>query len=151
MSAGLEFKYLWHDVDVFEVAILASNGEFAGAAKTYIQVGGLSGAAQTLDGFPRNLSDARELSFGSFGREFAGGGVHLRFFCGDGAGHAVAEIRIESEDARATGSRWRRPEQTAHLFAEFEAHAMDEFVAELRQMEETMSGCAALRLRAPGL
>ena len=39
MSFGLQLKYLWHDVDVFEIEVAASNGEFSGAAKTYISIG----------------------------------------------------------------------------------------------------------------
>jgi hypothetical protein len=145
MSIGLQLKYLWHDVDVFELEVAASNGEFSGAAKTYISIGGLDEAAEDLKGFPRDLSDIRELKFGEFGRKSAGGGAHVRFFCKDSAGHAVAEIRIESEDESNTGSRWNLPEQTAHFFGEIEASAVDDFVAELRLLEETKSGAASLR------
>src|ERR1035441_7228277 len=81
MSIGLQLNYLWHDEDVSEIAVVASNGQFSGAAKTYLSIGGLAEAAEALRGFPRDLSDIRELKFGAFGRESAGGGAHLRFFC----------------------------------------------------------------------
>ena len=147
MNASLELKYLWHDIDVIELAVFASNGAFSGAAKPYVGVGGLAEAATSLEGFPQSLSDARELEFGAFGREFAGGCIHLRFFCKDGAGHAVVEVRIESEDERNIGSNPERLPQTVHFYAEVEAAAVDEFVSGLRQLEENLSGVAPLRFQ----
>jgi len=145
VSIGLQLKYLWHDVDVFEVKVMASNGEFSGAAKTYVSIGAFAEAAEVLKGFPRDLSDVRELKFGEFGRESAGGCAHLRFFCKDSAGHAVVEFRIESEDESNTGSQWNLPEQSVHFFAEIEASAVDDFVADFRQLEENKRGSASLR------
>jgi hypothetical protein len=145
MSLGLQLKYLWHDIDVYEFDVSASNGRFSGAAKTYVSIGGLAEAAGVLKGFPRELSDVRELQFGAFGRESAGGGAHLRFFCKDSAGHAVVELRIESDDESNTGSHWNLPEQTAHFFGEVEACAVDNFVVELRLLEENKTGVASLR------
>ena len=138
-------KYLWHDIDVFEVEVSASNGNFSGAAKTYVGINYLAEAAEMLEGFPNNVSDIRELQFGASGREFAGGSAHLRFFCKNPAGHAVVELRIESEDESNSGSDWNLPEQTALFYGEIEASAVDEFVAELRQLEKSKSGIASLR------
>lgn len=145
MRLGLQLKYLWHDVDVLELEVVASNGKFSGASNAYVSIGGLGEAAIALKGFPRDLSDIRELKFGEFGRESAGGCAQIRFFCKNSAGHAVAEIQIETEDESNTGSRWNLPEQTAHFFGEIEASAVDDFVAELRLLEETKSGAASLR------
>lgn len=145
MKTGLRLKYLWHDIDVYEFEVVASNGQFSGVAKTYVPVGGLAEAATSLEGFPRNVSDAREIQFGAFGREFAGGALSLRFFCKDSSGHAVVEFRFESEDESNTGSKWNLPEQTAHFFAGVEATAVDEFVGELRQLEANPRETAQLR------
>src|SRR5437879_5351738 len=49
-----------------------------------------------LLGFPTQPSDAREISFGAFGREWAGGGVSMKFYCADRSGHAFVESKIES-------------------------------------------------------
>jgi hypothetical protein len=151
MKTGFQLKYLWHDIDVYEFEATASNGQFSGAAKAYVPIGGLAEAAASLEGFPRHVSDAREIQLGAFGREFAGGGVSLRFFCKDSSGHAVVEFRFESEDESNTGSRWNLPEQTAHFFAGIEATAVDEFVGELRRLEENKSGIALLRFHLPEL
>jgi hypothetical protein len=151
VSSGLKLKYLWHDLDVLEVEVSASNGSFSGASRTYVGINYLAEAAETLEGFPQNGSDVRELQFGASGREFAGGSAHMRFFCKKPACHAVLELRIESEDESNTGSDWNLPEQTAHLFGEIEASAVDEFVVELRRLEENKSGVALLRFREPNL
>lgn len=145
MSLGLQLKYLWHDIDVYEFDVSASNGRFSGAAKTYVSIGGLAEAAGALKGFPRELSDVRELQFGAFGRESAGGAVHLRFFCIDGAGHAAVELRFESTSECYSNSSGDGPTQSAQYTAEIEATAVDDFVSELRQLEETKSGVASLR------
>jgi hypothetical protein len=145
MSIGLQMKYLWHDVDVFKLEIAASNRKFSGVAECYVSIGNLAEAAEQLKGFPCDPSDIRELKFGEFGREFAGGCSLVRFFCRDSAGHAVVEVQIESERMREMGSIWNCPEQTAHFFAEIEARAVDDFVDELRQLEEIKGGAASLR------
>jgi hypothetical protein len=145
MSLGLQLKCLWHDVDVFEIEAVASNGKFSGASDAYVAIGGLAEAAETVKGFPRDLSDVREFEFGAFGRGSAGGAVHLRFSCMDGAGHAVVELRFESEYERDTGSGWNRPAQTANFFGKVEASAVDDFVAELRLLEDNKTGVASLR------
>jgi hypothetical protein len=145
MTVGLQLKYLWHDLDVLELKVSASSGKFSGTAETYVSIGGLAEAADALNGFPRDLSDVRELKFGEFGRGFAGGAALLRFFCKDSAGHAVIELRIESEHERNTGSRWNLQEQNAHFLSEIEASAVDDFVAELRLLEVNKSGMASLR------
>src|ERR1700677_4932691 len=114
MIVGLQLKYLWSDVDVIELRVIASNGIFSGGADLYAATGGLAEAASTLQGFPANTSDVRELQFGAFGSESAGGGANLRFSCKGGAGRAVLELRVESEDENDTHSRWNRSEQSAH-------------------------------------
>jgi hypothetical protein len=145
MNVGLQLKYLWHDLDVLELEVSASTGKFSGTAETYISIGGLAEAADALNGFPRDLSDVRELKFGEFGRVSAGGCASLHFFCKNSAGHAVVEVRIESEDESNTGSQWNLPEQNAHSFGEIEASAVDDFVAELRLLDVNKSGIASLR------
>jgi hypothetical protein len=148
VSAGLQVKYLWHDIHVLEAEVTASNAIFSGAARTYIGIEYLAEAAQLLDGFPRNKIDIRELEFGAFGRRFAGGAAHLRFFCNDSAGHAVVEPRIASENESNTGSNWNFPEQNALFFEEIEASAVDEFFSQLRQLNKSKSGVASLRFAA---
>ena len=147
MDPGLEIKYLWHDIDVREVSIAASNGRFGGRAQAYIGHDDLRDAAITLEGFPATPRDSRELEIGNMDPQFAGGGALLRFFCTNSSGHAVVELRIV--DAAQPGTNlWTRPPQSAHFFAQVEAAAIDDFVRELRAFDPSESRSAFLRITA---
>ena len=137
MEIGIEVKYRWHDCDVPELGILASNGKFAGVAYPYLSIDGLAESVRVLAGFPGSISDVREIQFGDFGPETAGGCVNLSFFCKDSAGHAVVEVRMESKDEGSVETPWDRDPQSAHFFGEIEAGAVDEFVNELRAIDQT--------------
>jgi len=50
---------------------------FEGSADIYVGTGGLLEAASTLEGFPEDHSDKRELVLGAAGKKFAGGSVRL--------------------------------------------------------------------------
>ena len=143
MDTGFQFEFLWNDNDVFEIRVAAWNGQFGGSADVYVPIGGLAEAAAKLEGFPHQPSDTREIQFGAFGREWAGGGVSMRFYCKDGAGHGLVEARIES-DYRAAHTA-----QSALLFAYIEAAAVDTFVTELRCLETKLCGTALLRASGP--
>ncbi len=140
---GLQIGFLWNDYDVVEVSIHASNGDFGGTAKAYVSRGGLAGAASILEGFPRQTSDTRELELGSVDPKFAGGGVSMKFFCRDSAGHAAIELRIVSNGSNAPW--WDAPSQSVHMFANVEAAAIDEFAVELRRLDAEQTGLASLR------
>jgi hypothetical protein len=95
MSTGLKIAYLWHDSDVIEVRITAENARFRGTADVYVGTDGLLEAVATLAGFPMHSRDKREVIFGALGKEFAGGAVHLEFYCSDLAGHTAFRAMIE--------------------------------------------------------
>jgi hypothetical protein len=42
MTSGLRFQYLYHDLDVLEIQVIASNGRFMGTANIYVGVSKLS-------------------------------------------------------------------------------------------------------------
>jgi hypothetical protein len=100
----------------------------------------LSEAAETLQGFPRDSSDTRDILFGAFGANFAGGGVRQRFFCKDMAGHTVVEATIEADYQLAEIT------ERATVIANIEPAAVDQFVVELRRLEIELSGTAALAI-----
>jgi hypothetical protein len=70
----------------------------------------------------------------------------MRFFCGDAAGHASVEVRIESD---YNGSH---KAQSVVLFASIEAADIDTFIPEFRRLEADRSGTARLKMsgREPG-
>jgi hypothetical protein len=134
MERGLRIEFVWHDTDLIQVSIRASNGEFCGTARAYINHDDLKNAASILAGFPNSPLDSREFNFGNMDPQFAGGGISIRWFCSDLRGHAVAEMRIAAE-AKRESNTWSRPAQFAHFFADVEAAAVDDFVRELRAFD----------------
>lgn len=144
MGPGVQIKFLWHDTDVIEVSITASNGEFGGAARAYLNHDDLKNAAAILAGFPNASIDSRELNLGNMEPQFAGGGGSFRFFCTGNSGHGVVEIRIVDEPQPET-NLWTRPAQSVHFFADLEAAAIDDFVRELLAFDPYESPTTFLR------
>jgi hypothetical protein len=136
MDKGIQFEILYSDSDLLEFRVAAWNGQFGGTACVYVSIGALAEAAARLEGFPRDPSDIREIQFGVFGPNAAGGAVRMRFYCKDSAGHAVVEARVESGQSRP---------QEAFLFLSIEAAAVDTFVNDLRCLETDPSIVAFLR------
>jgi hypothetical protein len=141
MSAGLRVSYLWHDNDVLEVRIAAENSEFRGSAAVYVGTGELIAAATKLQGFPRDPSDKRDVTFGAFGSQSAGGGASLTFYCRDMAGHATCAVVIES------GYTNPRTIANATLCVDFDPACLDDFLAQLRRIENQHGGSAFMAMR----
>lgn len=137
MDIGFRFWVTWHDEDVLQVRISGSNGEFAGTTDAYVAIGGLAAAADKLSGFPTTVTDARNVQFGNFGNEWAGGAVALSFKCMDSTGNVEVDARFES-DCQTQG------DQEAVLKVRVEPASIDEFVKELRALEATREGVARL-------
>jgi hypothetical protein len=76
--------------------VSAWNGAFGGVADVYLGIGRLGEVATGLTGFPSSVADSREFTLGTFGGEFAGGGVSMRFYCRDASVHVMVESRIKS-------------------------------------------------------
>lgn len=140
-EVGIRLEVIYADPDLIEVRVTAWNGAFGGATDLYMNIGGLEEVAVRLAGFPKNPADMREFILGAFGREFAGGGVSMKFYCIDCAGHAYIESRIESDTESA------RVWQAATLVMPVEAAAIDRFVEDLRRLEKEKLGVALLEGR----
>jgi hypothetical protein len=138
LNRGFELNVKWYDADLLEVGIAAWNGAFGGAADVYLSIGRLREIAEELEGFPRSPADKREVLFGRFGQEWAGGAVSMRFYCADRAGHAYVESKIES-DRRIAGVT-----QSVVLSLGIEPAALDSFVEDLRRLDIEKTGSARL-------
>ncbi len=138
MDTGFHFQFMWSDEDVLQLRVRASNGGFGGTTDVYVPIGGLVEAARTLEGFPRSPSDTRELEFGEFGPEMAGGAISLRFYCTGAAGRAFVEATVESDHGEMKRA------ETAHFCVGVEGNAIDAFVSGLRRMETERGGTAHL-------
>ena len=134
MERGLRVRYLYHDNDILEVEVSAFNGRFAGAAPLYVGRDELSRSADAIRGFPASRSDEREFTWGAFGPESAGGAARLHIRCIDSALHVQVSIQIEDADGM----------ESALLMAGLEPAAIDNFVPQLRQIEEELNGEAIL-------
>jgi hypothetical protein len=139
METGFQFTELWRDADVVKVRVFAWNGVFGGTADVYIGIGKLGETAAQLHGFPKSPSDVREVIFGAFGPEYAGGGVSMRFHCVDGSGHASVDSRIESDRDSKSNT------QSVFLSLPVEAAAVDSFIEELRCLNAEKKEVARLK------
>ncbi len=139
MEIGFQFEIPYRDNDLVKVRVSAWNGAFGGAADVCLGTGQLGEVAAQLRGFPKTVSDTREVMLGTFGPESAGGGVSMRFYCVDRSGHANVETKIVS-DRDSVGRV-----QSAMLLVPIEAGAIDSFVDELRGLDTGTAATACLR------
>jgi hypothetical protein len=103
--------------------------------------GELVEVASVLKGFPRNPDDAREVNL-------AEGAVRLAFYCKDLAGHPVMRATLREDSHRFHTSDLRRIDspECAIAYLDFEPAALDEFLAQLVQLEQRLSGSASLKI-----
>ncbi len=139
MKIGFQFEVLYRDNDLAKVRVSAWNGTFRGTADVYLGAGQLGAVATQLRGFPKSVSDTREVMLGTFDPGSAGGGVSMRLYCVDRSGHAYVETKIESD--RDSEGRV----QSAMLLVPIEAGAIDSFVDELRSLDTAAVATACLR------
>jgi hypothetical protein len=138
MDIGFQFEVIYKDIDLLKVRLSAWNGSFGGATDVYVGVGQLEETAAKLKGFPSRPTDTREVTFGAFGPDSAGGAASMRFFCIDASGHACVESKIESDSSLG------KPIQTVILSLPIEAAAVNSFVDELHRVGRNRSGKARL-------
>jgi hypothetical protein len=138
MNMGLKVTYLWHDIDVIELRVVAENADFRGSADVYVGTDELLEAATMLAGFPTDRFDKREVKFGANGPKTAGGAVSLEFYCKDLAGHTAFRAAIEADYGQQAET------QSATVFVDFEPAALDQFLIELRSFAIEHGSTAAL-------
>lgn len=74
----------------------------------------------------------------TFDPKHADGGVRLRCYCKDSAGHAVMEVNLRGDACRGLGE----PESVALSFP-VEAAAIDSFLKQVRSMDTEQIGATA--------
>jgi hypothetical protein len=134
MDKGIGLRLIWEDTDMLEISFSAWNGEFGGVTKMYLEHGRLIEAASLLEGFPQSPKDERKLKLGDF-RPDGLGGASLRLYIKDLAGHPWVEVSLHTEDHG----------HTVTLHAPFELAALDDFVSEMKKIEEEMYSTAFLQ------
>ncbi len=97
MDQCVQLSHYYDDTDMVQLKVSAWNGTFAGSTLVYIGHGDQASTATLLAGFPVDLEDCREVTFGAFGPESAGGAMDLKFSCIDSAGHCQLHLTIEAD------------------------------------------------------
>lgn len=138
MDIGFQFEVIYKDTDLLQIRISAWNGIFGGASDLYVGIGDLERSAEILKGFPRDPSDVREITWGTFRTNYAGGGVKMRFYCADGAAHAFVDSTIKSKTPQ------NRSNQSVRFSMAIEPASVDSFVRELRSVGMHQAGNARL-------
>jgi hypothetical protein len=125
---------------LIEVRVAAGNGKFSGSTDVYVGRGQLLEAVAKLQGFPVNSKDTREVIFGAFGADSAGGAVRLQFYCKDLAGHSVFRATVEDDYGNQNTT------QSVAAIVDFEPASLDRFLTDLSLIEEKLSGSAELKV-----
>ena len=138
LNFGIKVEIVWFDQDVVECQFACSNRRFSGVTKIYFSRQGMPKMIDALEGFPSTPSDVRDLELGTFNPKRANGGVRLRCYCRDSAGHAVVEVTLRGDGCNGLGE----PDSVALLFP-VEAAAIDSFVKQIRTMDTKQLGATA--------
>ena len=134
-------SYRYHDFDAVELKVSAWNGSFGGSTSVWVGQGNLANAATLLAGFPVSLEDKREVTFGAFGPESAGGAMTLQFACIDGVGHCRLHVTMEADYDRGNLLAER-----VEMLSALEPAALDQFVRQMRELNSSLTGSAVLTL-----
>ena len=137
-DSKLSIELVWEDVDLEELCITASNGDYCGSAKVYFAQGDVAALAETLRGFPRVSSQVEVFESCSVERSRA----KLVFRCIDQLGHAAVRVslaEIEDENAQVPLTN------DVNLEMHFEASALDQFCKELEAIGKRTRQLAILR------
>jgi hypothetical protein len=139
-ETGVRISIIYTDEHLIELRIAASNGVFAGQVDVYADAYAPAECARTLHNFPTSPGDIREFELGDLNTGNAGGGAGFRFYCVDSLGHALAELRLQSDPLRGGGVS-----DSAVLHIPVEAAAVDEFVEQLGRMAAVVGQAAFLK------
>ena len=138
-TSQLTIELVWEDADLEELAIIADNGHYRGAATVYFARGDAGVMANALRGFPKSISQREVFSSGSEvgDSSFA----ELVFYCTDNSGHTAIDVTL-SECLFRQGRRSKR--NRVELLLRFEPAALDTFCDELDEISRRSKTRAVL-------
>ena len=133
MTPHIEFKKVWEDNDVYELAMSACDGRSIFCTNLYAGVIELQTISNELRQFsPGIYGGLYDLRIGEFGPEYASGALMVRFaFDQTGSGKIFLTVSVESE--------WFETPQTkvasnARLYLKSEAILLNQFISEFSQL-----------------
>lgn len=135
----LSIELLWEDVDVEELWITASNGEYCGSAKVYVAQGDIAALAETIRGFPKTVSQVEVFEGGNDN----GPRAKLVFRCLDQWGHAV--VRVSLAELAYVNAHHLSILNDVNLEMRFEIAELDRFCKELEAVGKRTRTLAILR------
>ena len=133
----LSIELIWEDVDLEELCITASNGEYCGRARVYFAQGDIAALAETIQGFPKAVS---QMEVFEGGRD-DGPRAKLVFRCIDQLGHAVVRVSL----VEFAYNDQLPIMNDVNLELRFEASALDQFCKELEGVGKRTRKLAILR------
>ena len=134
----LSIELIWEDVDLEELLITASNGEFCGSASVYFAQGDIAALAKTIQGFPKAVSQLEVFE----GGQDDGSRAKLVFRCIDQLGHTVVRVSL----AEYAYDNPQLPIMNdVNLELRFDASALDQFCKELEGVGKRARTLAVLR------
>ena len=134
----LSIELIWEDVDLEELRITASNGQYCGTATVYVVQGDIAALAKTLQGFPKAVSQVEVFE----GGEASSARAKLVFRCIDQIGHAAVRVSLVEF---AYDNAQPPIMNDVNLEMRFEAWALDQFCKELERVGKRARKFAILR------
>ena len=135
----LSIELIWEDVDLEELFITASNGEFCGSARVYFAQGDIAALAKTIHGFPNAVSQVEVFE----GGPDDGPRAKLVFRCMDQLGHTV--VRVSLAEFAYDNNPQLPITNDVNLELRFDASALDQFCKELERVGKRARTLAVLR------
>ena len=139
MTPHLSMEVIWQDDDMVEIDAAACTEHFAGRTQVYTTYDELRKLYASLGGFPQSVSSRVVFSAGQTGSYAL---LRVEFYCIDHAGHAAAQITMESNVA--TNSR-PQEKHRVQLEMQFEPLAIDAFLNAMGRLISSQSGNATLQ------
>ena len=134
----LSIELIWEDVDLEELCITASNGEYCGRARVYFAQGDIAALAQSIQGFPKAVSQVEVFE----GGQGDGPRAKLVFRCIDQLCHPVVRVSLVEF---ACNNAQLPIMNDVNLEMRFEASALDQFCKELEGVGKRGRKLAILR------
>lgn len=139
MTPRFSIGVIWQDDDLVEIEAAACIEQFSGLTQVYTTYDELRKLCTSLAGFPTTASSRVQFSAGKVDSYSF---LSVDFYCIDHAGHAAAQITIESN----VPTNYRPQEKhRVRLEMQFEPLALDEFLSGLKRLISAQAGDAVLQ------
>lgn len=128
---GIQLRANHVELDPFDLHLNLFSGQVSFATSLYAQIKVLHDFIDVLKSFAAHIrSGICDFQFGKFGREFAGGAVHIRFLIVK-PGEILIRVQAETEYTLFGG---QEESESARLLMVTQASLLDSFIGELEAL-----------------